>query len=304
MCCITILTKKGVEMPTVLTVSKQHAEGKLALMQLTAGGIAGLSEICLLHPLDVIKTRFQLQKAGTSAQYSSLGHCFTDMYRTEGLLSFYKGILPPIMAETPKRGTKFLVFEQYKRLFLLFDGISQPYVFLLAGFLSGCTEAFVVNPFETVKVKLQSERMAFAAQQNAFALAREILKKDGFGLRGLNKGLTATICRHGIFNLCYFGFYHNARVLLTAEGETLSIPFRLLLGFIAGSLASVCNIPWDVAKSRIQGPQPEPNSIKYKSTVQTIRLVVKEEGCVSYNKPVCLMFHESLVNINCLFLGI
>jgi len=36
-------------------------------------------------------------------------------------------------------------------------------VFLLAGFLSGCTEAFVVNPFETVKVKLQSERMAFAA---------------------------------------------------------------------------------------------------------------------------------------------
>jgi len=33
----------------------------------------------------------------------------------------------------------------------------------LAGFLSGCTEAFVVNPFETVKVKLQSERVAFAA---------------------------------------------------------------------------------------------------------------------------------------------
>lgn len=53
---------------------------------------------------------------------------------------------------------------------------------------------------------------------------------------------------------------------------------RLLIGFTAGSLASVVNIPWDVAKSRIQGPQPVPGQIKYKSTVQTLRLVAKEEG--------------------------
>ena len=33
-------------------------------------------------------------------------------------LSFYKGILPPILAETPKRATKFFTFEQYKRVFL------------------------------------------------------------------------------------------------------------------------------------------------------------------------------------------
>jgi hypothetical protein len=28
---------------------------------------------------------------------------------------FYKGILPPILAETPKRATKFFTFEQYKQ---------------------------------------------------------------------------------------------------------------------------------------------------------------------------------------------
>ena len=31
--------------------------------------------------------------------------------------SFYKGILPPILVETPKRATKFFTFEQYKRAF-------------------------------------------------------------------------------------------------------------------------------------------------------------------------------------------
>lgn len=57
----------------------------------------------------------------------------------------------------------------------------------------------------------------------------------------------------------------------------MSVPKRLLIGFTAGSLASTVNIPWDVAKSRIQGPQPS-DAVKYKSTVQTILLVAREEG--------------------------
>lgn len=45
-------------------------------------------------------------------------------------------------------------------------------------------------------------------------MAREIIKNQGFGLRGLNKGLTATIGRHGIFNMIYFGLFHsvNSRI--------------------------------------------------------------------------------------------
>lgn len=39
-------------------------------------------------------------------------------------LSFYKGILPPILAETPKRAVKFLTFEQYKDLFVHLSGSS------------------------------------------------------------------------------------------------------------------------------------------------------------------------------------
>ncbi len=39
-------------------------------------------------------------------------------------LSFYKGILPPILAETPKRAVKFFTFEQYKKMFLF--GATSP----------------------------------------------------------------------------------------------------------------------------------------------------------------------------------
>lgn len=48
-------------------------------------------------------------------------------------------------------------------------------------------------------------------QPSSFAQARRIIKSDGFGRRGLNKGLTSTLGRHGVFNMIYFGFYFNVK---------------------------------------------------------------------------------------------
>lgn len=50
------------------------------------------------------------------------------MYRREGLLSFWKGILPPVVAETPKRAIKFVIFEQVKPLFLFGSPTPTPLV--------------------------------------------------------------------------------------------------------------------------------------------------------------------------------
>ena len=63
-----------------------------------------------MHPLDLVKTRFQIQSMpvkGLEAQhYNGIVDCMKKMYKSEGLLSFWKGILPPILAETPKRAWK------------------------------------------------------------------------------------------------------------------------------------------------------------------------------------------------------
>jgi solute carrier family 25 2-oxodicarboxylate transporter 21 len=57
-----------------------------------------------MYPLDVVKTRFQVQKG--NAQYTSIVDCFSKTIRNEGFFAIYKGILPPILAETPKRVKK------------------------------------------------------------------------------------------------------------------------------------------------------------------------------------------------------
>jgi len=83
--------------------------------------------------------------------------------------------------------------------------------FSCAGFFAGVTEAILVNPFEVVKVKLQSNRKHVKESPSTFAVTKEIISKYGFGLNGLNRGLTATIMRNAVFNSFYFGFYHSVK---------------------------------------------------------------------------------------------
>lgn len=148
---------------------------KLAAMQITAGGSAGFVEVCIMHPLDLVKTRLQLQgnrvpltinpayaqqlplpKLPTAVYYNGVFDCFAKMYRLEGIPALWKGIVPPILAETPKRATKFLCFEQYKRFFMFGSDRATPLTYSLAGLGAGATEAIIVNPFEVVKVAMQA----------------------------------------------------------------------------------------------------------------------------------------------------
>ena len=69
-----------------------------------------------MHPLDLIKTRLQIQtrsvpKPHDPKYYTGILDCFVKMYKHEGLTSYWKGIVPPILAETPKRAVKVSHFS-------------------------------------------------------------------------------------------------------------------------------------------------------------------------------------------------
>ena len=81
-------------------------------------------------------------------------YCFCKMYKAEGLGSFWKGIIAPLMVEPPKRAWKFCTFENFKNA-LNYRGSDKqpsPLTYSMAGFLAGATEGLIVNPFEAVKV--------------------------------------------------------------------------------------------------------------------------------------------------------
>jgi len=263
---------------------------KLAAIQLTAGGSAGCVEVLLMHPLDLMKTRFQLQGnavPGDPGHYKGVGDCMVKMYRQEGLRSFWKGIVPPVMVETPKRGWKFFTFEQFQKIFRFGAEKSTALTYSLAGLGAGVTEAIIVNPFEVVKVRLQSNRAHQSVAPSTWSVAREIVKEDGFGRYGLlGKGITGTMARNGYFNMVYFGFYHTVKNWVPmSQDYRLEFLRKVGIGLTAGTLGCCVNIPFDVAKSRIQGPQPVGKEV-YRGTARVIARVYREEGFLALYKGI------------------
>ena len=45
------------------------------------------------------------------------------------------------------------------------------------------------------------------SQSSTWATGRAIVREHGLGLRGLNRGLSATLGRHGVFNMIYFRLF-------------------------------------------------------------------------------------------------
>lgn len=265
-------------------------------MQIIAGGSAGCVEVSIMHPMDLIKTRFQLQSnemwcTNPKMQYTGIGDCMRKMYKAEGVGSFWKGIAAPLMVETPKRAWKFCTFENFKNA-LNYRGQDKqpsPLTYSLAGFLAGATEGIIVNPFEAIKVKAQSNTSHTSESPSTVAIARQIALEEGWYRGIISKGLTATMWRNGSFNMVYFGFYHSVKDYVPQFSDpTAEFCRKFVFGLIAGTIASCVNIPFDVAKSRIQGPQPQVASsawthepirkITYRQTVTSMIKIYKDEG--------------------------
>ena len=58
-----------------------------------AGSLGGLVEACCLQPIDVIKTRLQLDKA-TPPRYAGIIDCGSKIYTQEGVAALWKGLVP------------------------------------------------------------------------------------------------------------------------------------------------------------------------------------------------------------------
>lgn len=65
----------------------EHVKWKEAV----AGAVSGALTVLLLHPLDVIKTRLQVQEKGISNRYHSTVHAFKTIKMREGVRGLYSG---------------------------------------------------------------------------------------------------------------------------------------------------------------------------------------------------------------------
>lgn len=207
--------------------------------------------------------------------------CFRKIIAHEGPSRLYRGIAAPIMMEAPKRATKFSANDSwgvfYRRLFGV-EKATQPLA-ILTGATAGATEAFVVVPFELVKIRLQDR--ASAGKYNGIVdVVMKTVKTEG--VLAMYNGLESTLWRHILWNAGYFGCIFQVKSLLpkpTPGNKTQAMTTDFVSGTIGGIVGTIINTPMDVVKSRIQNSPKVPGQVpKYNWAWPGLATMLREEG--------------------------
>lgn len=113
---------------TTLCISSNTApKGYSAFaVSLVAGGGAGVIETILTYPLDLVRTRLQMLQDTTGNVANLIPSKFprrrhspgiirllASIAQEEGFLRLYRGLLPPLISEVPRRALKFSANEFY-----------------------------------------------------------------------------------------------------------------------------------------------------------------------------------------------
>jgi len=239
-----------------------------------AGAIAGVSEILTFYPLDVVKTRMQLETG--KGKHGMVG-TLQSIVKEEGFGRLYRGLVPPLLLEAPKRATKFAANDFWGKTYMNLTGESKmtQQLSILTGCSAGATESFVVVPFELVKIKLQDKLSTFAGPMD---VVKQVIRKEG--VLGLYNGMEATFWRHLWWNGGYFGCIHQVRAIMPKpETPQAQLFNNFVSGSVGGFVGTLVNTPFDVVKSRIQGASKVPGVVpKYNWTYPALLTVMREEG--------------------------
>ncbi|CAF1403524.1 unnamed protein product [Rotaria sp. Silwood1] len=148
---------------------------------------------------------------------------------------------------------------------------------MAAGSLAAIFASLVLCPTELVKCRIQTmndfqlhKQKPIRKTISPIDIIRNIIRTEG--IRGLYRGLTATLARECPGYGCFFGAYELTRSLLTKENEKKT-DIGFVRTWISGGMAGICfwifMFPIDAIKSRIQVLKPNMNTMKY--TIEFIR---------------------------------
>ncbi|KAK4800728.1 hypothetical protein SAY86_021215 [Trapa natans] len=251
-------------------------------MKAVSGSLGGTMEACCLQPIDVIKTRLQLDKTGA---YKGIVHCGTTVARTEGVRALWKGLTPfathLTLKYTLRMGSNALFQGAFKDPN---TGKISNQGRLMSGFGAGVLEALaIVTPFEVVKIRLQQQKglsPELLRYKGPIHCARTIIREEG--VLGLWAGAAPTVMRNGTNQAAMFTAKNGFDVLLwkkhEGDGKVLQPWQSMISGFLAGTAGPFCTGPFDVVKTRLMAQNSRGGQLKYKGMVHAIRTIYAEEG--------------------------
>ena len=182
--------------------------------------------------------------------FKSTSICVKTTLKTEGILGFYRGVIPLLLTSTFLRALSWNVYSTSRDKIRSYGDSStyQTTVFssLLAGCSTGLLATFISAPIEFVKVQRQLQKLSISpSNTNLISWLKFIIKQKGpFGFySGFRLQAPMDILGTGL----YFGIYESVKFYGPKEDDGSPKAFVSVCGGgFAGALSWVVVFPIDV----------------------------------------------------------
>ncbi|XP_035914746.1 mitochondrial basic amino acids transporter [Anopheles stephensi] len=157
-----------------------------------AGTAAGLAQSVVCSPMELIKTRLQLQDnlPRGAERFSGPLDCTKSIWRREGVRGIFRGLGITAARDMPGFSSYFVAYEYMVRCV----PDPSPFVILMAGGLAGTFSWLVTFPMDVVKSRLQADGISGKPQYSGLV---DCLRKShaAEGMAFLSRGLASTLLR-------------------------------------------------------------------------------------------------------------
>ncbi|KAG6700928.1 hypothetical protein I3842_08G137900 [Carya illinoinensis] len=265
-----------------------------------AGAVAGFATVAVMHPLDVVRTRFQVNdgRVFNLPTYKNTPHAIFTIARSEGLRGLYAGFYPAVLGSTVSWGLYFFFYDRAKqRHSKSKEEKLSPGLHLASAAEAGALVCLCTNPIWLVKTRLQLQTPLHQTRPyfGLYDALRTIIREEGWSAlyKGIVPGLF--LVSHGAIQFTAYEELRKVIVDIKSKDSKTNSQFddKLLksvdyaiLGASSKIAAILLTYPFQVIRARLQQRPSSEGIPRYMDSWHVVKETVRFEGVKGFYKGI------------------
>ncbi|KAK4146200.1 peroxisomal carrier [Dichotomopilus funicola] len=262
----------------------------------TAGAAGAVLANALVYPLDLVKTKLQVQVKKTETEknqvkfedthYNGTWDAISKIASAEGVAGLYAGMSGSLLGVASTNFAYFYWYSVVRTVYLKYaksTGTPSTVVELSLGAVAGALAQLFTIPVAVITTRQQTQSKE--ERKGIIDTAREVIEGED-GVSGLWRGLKASLVLVINPSITY-GAYERLKDVLYPGKKNLSPWEAFALGAMSKALATIVTQPLIVAKVGLQSkPPPARQGKPFKSFVEVMQFIIANEGPRSLFKGI------------------
>lgn len=270
-----------------------------------AGATGAVLANAMVYPLDIVKTRLQVQvkpkptdTAPTGVDpthYNSTWDAISKIVANDGIQGLYAGINGALIGVASTNFAYFYWYSVVRTLYISSRKVPTPpstVIELSLGAVAGAIAQVFTIPVAVITTRQQTQGKG--ERKGMLDTARDVVDSED-GWSGLWRGLKASLVL--VVNPAItYGAYQRLKDVLFPDKVNLRPWEAFLLGAISKSLATIATQPLIVAKVGLQSRPPRSRHGKpFKSFIEVMQFIVHNEGLLGLFKGIAPQISKGLL---------